>query len=281
MPHGTMPSWVPAIVGLVLVVAIGGPILERRLSRGSAPATTPSPAGAAEAGRGMPPPAELPPIRFTAVKLGPSPVSRFAFDRAVPGHVIGCEAESHDGGRTWTTTAPAAGRVPCGDPIPVPVSAPLPGPVSAWAQASDGTAYAAISEPGRRPHLRWASGTNGPWRVIATPGDVRALAADGTRIYAAADMLGRGHRDAWDWTRWPRDVAIRGVDGVGQTVVAWGTATGTSDGGYVVSRDGGVRVQAVIHGPRPTWAALDPHRPSDVLVVGEDGSLTRLQLPPG
>jgi hypothetical protein len=281
MPRGPMPAWVPAIVGLVLVVAIGGPLVERRLQGGGARAATPPSTGVAETGRVMPPPADLPPIRFTEVKLGPSPVSRFAFDRAVPGHVVGCEAESHDGGRTWTTGAAGSGRVPCGDPMPVPVSAPVPGAVSAWTQASDGTAYAAIGEPGRRPHLRWAPGVHGPWRVIATPGDVRALAADGTRIYAAAEMLGRGHHDAWDWTRWPSNVAIRGIDGVGATVVAWGTATGTEYGGYVVSRDGGVRLQGVAHGPRPRWAALDPHRPSDLLVVGEDGSLTRLQMPPG
>jgi len=281
MPRGTMPPWVPAIVGLVLVVAIGGPLVERRLNRGGAGTATPASPATADAGRGIAPPADLPPIRFTEVKLGPSPVSRFAFDRAVPGHVVGCEAESHDGGRTWTTTAATSSRGPCGDPMPVPVSAPLPGAVSAWVQASDGAAYAAISEPGRRPHLRWASGLTGPWRVIATPGDVRALAADGTRIYAAAEMLGRGQHDAWDWTRWPPNVAIRGVDGVGTTVVAWGTATGTEFGGYAVSRDGGVRLQTVACGPRPTWAALDPHRPSDLMVVGEDGSLTRLQMPPG
>jgi hypothetical protein len=280
MARGPMPAWVPAIVGLVLVVAVGAPLVERRLNSGGARATTPtSTANGADAGPTVAP-AELPPIRFTEVKLGTLPGSRFVFDRAVAGHVLACESESHDGGRTWTAAASAGERPLCGEALPVP-TAPLPGVLSAWTQGADGTAYASISEPGRRPHLVWASGQAGPWRMVPTPGDVQALAADGARIYAAAGMLGRGHHDAWDWTRWPPHVAARGVTALGATVVAWGTVTMDGRGGFVVSRDGGVRLQVVVHGPRPAWAALDPHRPSDLLVVSEDGSLARLQMSPG
>ena len=277
MARGAMPAWVPAIVGVVLVVAVGAPLVERRFDGGTTTAT-PSPAATAtDAGRAMPP-ETLPAIRFTEVKLGPSPGSRVAFDRAVAGHVLSCDSESHDGGRTWTAAAVSAGRsMLCDDPP----AAPVPGVVSAWTQASDGAAYAAVTEPGRRPHLMWAPGRDGPWRTVATPGDVRVLVADGARIYVAAEMLGRGAHESWDWTRWPPNVTVRGVTAIGPTVVGWGTVAGDSRGGYVVSRDGGVRLQLVIHGPQPLWAALDPHRPSDLLVAGEDGSLTRLVMPPG
>ena len=64
--------------------------------------------------------------------------------------------------------------------------------------------------PGRRPHLAWAPAPAGPWQQVPTPGDVRALAVDGARAYAVADMLGRGRHDSWDWTRWPPNVAVRG-----------------------------------------------------------------------
>ena len=275
MARGPMPAWVPAIVGVVLVVAVGAPLVERWLNsddrtRTAAKATAAEPGPAPSAG-------ELPPLRFTETRLGAAPGRQIVFDRALPGHVLACQSESHDGGRTWSAMAASGPGGPCGDAPP----ASWPSAVSAWTQASDGTIYATVSEPGRRPHLRWAPAVGGPWRAVATPGDVGAVAADGARVYVAAGMLGRGHQDAWDWVRWPPNVGIRGVTAVGATVVAWGSVDGDSRGGYVVSRDGGARLQLVIHAGRPAWAALDPHRPSDLLVVGDDGSLTRLRMSPG
>ena len=69
-----------------------------------------------------------------------------------------------------------------------------------------------------------------------------------------------------------------GVTAHGSTVVAWGSVTGDRRGGYVISRDGGATLQVGIHGPRPVWAALDPHRASQLLVLGDDGRLSRLSF---
>jgi hypothetical protein len=141
-----------------------------------------------------------------------------------------------------------------------------------------GGAYAAVREPGRRPHLEWAPALGGPWQRLATPGDVRALAADGDRAYAVAGMLGRGFRGTWDWTRWPANVTVAGVTARGRTVVAWGETVGDRRGGYVVSRDGGATLRLAVHGAPPAWVALDPFAPSELLVLGQDRSLTRLRI---
>ena len=80
-------------------------------------------------------------VAVTITGLGRSPVSRFAFDPAVAGRVVACDAESRDGGRSWPpleadpmrramllggpkAAPPVAGpegRILCGDAI-------LPGP---------------------------------------------------------------------------------------------------------------------------------------------------------
>ncbi len=154
----------------------------------------------------------------------------------------------------------------------------LPGSADAWATDAAGGAYAAVRRPGRRPQLVWAPTIRGPWHAVATPGDVRALTTDGERAYAVAGMLGRGSREGWDWTRWPSNVAIAGVTARGTTVVAWGEMVGDRRGGYVVSRDGGATLRLGVHGSRPAWAALDPFAPSELLVLAEDGQLTRLRI---
>jgi hypothetical protein len=181
----------------------------------------------------------------------------------------------------------AVGYTPDGAPLAVRVDRvmtpgatyALPGVASAWAMDPRGTAYASLRLPSRRPHLMWAPAIDQSWQEVPSPGEVRALAVDGDRAYAAAEMLGRGRHGTWDWTRWPAHVTVEGVTARGATVVAWGQArSGDGRGGYVVSRDGGATLQLAIHEVRPIWAALDPHRPSELLVLGDGGQLTRLRI---
>ena len=75
-----------------------------------------------------------------------------------------------------------------------------------------------------------------------------------------------------------RNFDARGVTAHGSTVVVWGREVGAARGAYLVSRDGGVTLQLGAQGPRPVWAALDPHRPSELLTVGENGQLARLRI---
>lgn len=303
-------------------------------------------------------------VAVTITGLGRSPVSRFAFDPAVAGRVVACDAESRDGGRSWPpleadpmrramllggpkAAPPVAGpegRILCGDVIlpgpngpnglgdiqaaaewtgsgwqsvGLPAAAPdgtdttldeavgydaqgqpiavradrllsstgtiaLPGRAEAFAADASGTLYAAVTSTTKRTTLMWAAGPDGPWTDVPAPGRVRALAADGGRAWAAADMLGRGTGGTWQWTRWPAVMmTIDGVAGRGDLVVAWGALSSSSyhRGVLVVSRDGGATVgYAPLERLRPVWVAIDPHAAGDVLVVGDDGTLARLSF---
>jgi hypothetical protein len=295
--------------------------------------------------------------------LGRSPVSRFAFDPAVAGRVVACEAESRDGGRTWPplevdpmrrpmllggpkAAPPVAGpegRILCGDVILPGPNGPsglgqiqpaaewtgsgwrsaglppaaadgtdttldavvgydaqgqalavradrlllssgtvaLPGRAQAFAVDGAGTFYAAVASATKRTTLMWTASPDGPWSDVPSPGRVRALAADGGRAWAVAEMLGRGTGGTWQWTRWPAMVMIDGVTGRGDFVVAWGGLSSTPyhRGVLVVSRDGGATVgYAPLERLKPVWVAIDPHAEREVLVVGDDGALARLRL---
>ena len=156
----------------------------------------------------------------------------------------------------------------------------LPGVTEAWAADGDGAIYAAIAPEGRRAQLQWAAGPTAAWQELAMPGDLRGLAADADRVWVAAGMLGRGRRDQWEWTRWPDRVRVDGVTGWGTTVVAWGERPDSGDrGALVVSRDGGATLEVRrLARLRPVWAAVDPHRPNEVLLLAEDGVLARAYL---
>jgi hypothetical protein len=296
--------------------------------------------------------------------LGRSPGRSFAFDPAVPGRVVACDAESRDGGRTWLSlepqptrramvlggakaAPPAAGpegRILCGDLIlptgggaasgldEIQIAAewtgsawrtaglaaapegaettlveavlydphgevlavrgdrlhtgaeavPLPGRVEAFALDAAGRMYASIGTATRRTTLMWAAGPDLAWTEIPSPGPVRALVADGARTWAAADMLGRGSGEKWEWTRWPGQMTIDGIAARGDLVAAWGAAPyyGTHHGGLLaVSRDGGATLRyAQLERLRPTWIALDPHRIGEMLARGHDGTLSRIRL---
>jgi hypothetical protein len=168
------------------------------------------------------------------------------------------------GDRVWTSSGEAL----------------LPGTAEAWAIAGDGTFYAALAPDGRRARAMWAANLASGWQALPVPGDLRGLAADGHRVWIAAGMLGRGHHDQWAWTRWPEGVRIDGVTGRGTTVVAWGERSrGAGRGVLVVSRDGGATLELRgLDGMRPTWAAVDPFRPEDVLILGADGAMARARI---
>jgi hypothetical protein len=311
-----------------------------------------------------PPAAAAPPapqrVEVAIEPLGRSPVRSFAFDPAVVGRVVACDAESRDGGRTWPPLEPdparralllggsqaappaagADGRILCADVIPpsggaaasgldaIEVAAEwtgsawrtanlaagpdgaettlaeavlydadgevvavrgdrlltaagaiaLPGRADAFAVDAAGRLYASIETAVRRPALMWAAGRDGDWAEVPSPGPVRALASDGTRTWAAADMLGRGTGAAWEWTRWPGQMTADGVAARGDLVVAWGTAR-FGGGRLAVSRDGGVTLRyAHLERLKPAWIALDPHHAGELLVLGHDRSLARIRL---
>ena len=287
--QGQMPAWVPAIIGAVLVVSVGAVWLERAAGRRGAGTASPStasgpsprPGASVDTRAGS---AGLAPLRLRETVLGMPGVPRFAFDPEVRGRVVACDRESRDGGRTWTpldaVDDPSCGDVALADAGGAWQSAQAsrpPGPVTAWAADRDGALYASIEEAGRRPHL-FRAPSSGAWEEVPTPGDVRALAADGGRAYAVAEMFGRASDGAWEWTRWPAQLDARGVTAHGSTVVVWGREVGAARGAYLVSRDGGVTLQLGAQGPRPVWAALDPHQPSELLTVGENGQLARLRI---
>jgi hypothetical protein len=295
--------------------------------------------------------------------LGRSPVARFAFDAAVAGRVVACDAVSIDGGRTWPpleqnpvrramllggprAAAPAAGpdgRILCGDVIlpradgptgldeiqiaaewtgsswqpaglsvaaasgdpqlnamvgydaegqPIAVrgdrlhtatgEAALPGRAEAFAMDAGGALYAAISPAGRRSTLMWTPEPGTPWAEVPAPGPVRALATDGRRAWAIADMLGRGTGATWAWTRWPTEIVPLGVAARGDVVVVWGGpkyANSYSRGVLLISRDGGATLAyASLERVRPTWVALDPHHANELLVMGDDQTLSRIRF---
>ncbi len=139
-PEGaTLPVWVPVVLGLLLVGAVGLPFIVRLREDARGPhgavamvATSATPTQSALARPAVPPA-----LHVSAESLGAPQVSRFAFDPAVPGRVVACGRESRDGGRTWTGSdveasewallvgermgAPAVpgrgGRILCGDVI--------------------------------------------------------------------------------------------------------------------------------------------------------------------
>jgi hypothetical protein len=156
----------------------------------------------------------------------------------------------------------------------------LPGAVTAWATHHAGAVHAVVAAHGRRARLLWADAPQAGWGDVPTPGDLRAMATDGDQVWVAAGMLGRGRRDAWQWTRWPEGVRVDGVAGWGQTVVAWGERPDRDDrGALVVSRDGGATLELRrIERLQPIWGAVDPHSPGDVLLLGEDGTIARVRL---
>jgi hypothetical protein len=157
-------------------------------------------------------------------------------------------------------------------------STEFPGTAEAWAMDAGGVAYASIATPSRRARLMW--GADGAWSDVPAPGEVRALAVDGERVWVAAGMLGRGARGQWDWTRWPRQVRIDGLTARGTTVIGWGTPTsGFARGVLVVSRDGGATLQlAPLDRIRPVWVAIDPHAPSELLVLDDAGTVSRVRM---
>lgn len=322
---------------------------------GRAPGASAAPAAPAPAAK---------PVRVDAriEGLGRSPVGRFAFDPAVPGRVVACDAVSADGGRTWPPleadplrrpmllggpkAAPPApgpeGRILCGDVIlprqegasgldDIQVAAEwtgtawqsaglsvaaagetelnelvgydaqgqplavrggnirtasgaigLPGRAHAFAVDAGGGLYASVSPAGRRSVLAWTPEPGTPWTEVPAPGPVRALAADGRRAWAAADMLGRGTGVTWAWTRFPVPMTADGVTGRGDVVVVWGGPKyggGFARGMLLVSRDGGATLGYLpLERIRPVWAAIDPHKTSELLVLADDGTLSRITL---
>ena len=158
----------------------------------------------------------------------------------------------------------------------------LPGRAEVFALDGEGRMYASIATATRRSMLMWSAGPDLAWAEIPLPGPVRALVADGARAWAAADMLGRGSGETWEWTRWPGPMTVDGIAARGDLVVAWGPAPyyGTHQGGLLaVSRDGGATLRVThMERLRPTWIALDPHRIGELLVLGHDGSLSRIRL---
>jgi hypothetical protein len=299
MAGSQMPAWVPAVMGVVLAVSAGAVWLDRQHAHRAEPTstrtttTTPGASLRPPAGGDLTStPAGLTRVGLRETTLGTPRVSRFAFDRVIPDRVVSCGMESRDGGQNWNPLAPVArpGAIDgigtaCGDDVVADPGGALgsasgrpAGPVLVWAAERDGALYASIQEEGRRPHL-FQLLAPGPWEEVPTPGDVRALAADSIRAYAVADMFGRRASDgSWTWTRWPPTLLPRGVTAFGATVVVWGDAPGPTTGVYLVSRDGGATFLFGAQGPRPLWAALDPHAPSDILVAGEDGRMSRLRI---
>ena len=156
----------------------------------------------------------------------------------------------------------------------------LPGRAQAWAADRTGVVYASLAEGSRRPRLAWADADLGQWHAVPVPGEPRAIAAAGERAWVAAEMLGRGSRDAWDWTPWPPGMRVDGLTVHGETVVAWGTRElGAHRGALAISRDGGATLAVGgIERLRVIWAAFDPHHPSELLVLGEDGTLARARI---
>ena len=156
----------------------------------------------------------------------------------------------------------------------------LPGRADAFAMDAGGALYAAVAPAGRRPVLAWAPDAGSPWTEVPSPGPVKALAADGRRAWAVADMLGRGAGAAWAWTRWPVEMTADGVTGRGDVVVVWGAPKyggGFSRGKLAVSRDGGATLSYVtLERIRPAWVAIDPHHANELLVLGDDRTLSRI-----
>jgi hypothetical protein len=156
----------------------------------------------------------------------------------------------------------------------------LPGRAQAFAIDGAGALYASLARDAQRPALMWTADSGTPWTEIPAPGPVRAIAVDGTRVWAVADMLGRGSGATWAWTRWPMEMTADGVTGRGDVVVVWGGPKyggGSLRGVLLVSRDGGATLGYLpLKDIRPTWVALDPHHTNQVLVVGEDRTLSRV-----
>ena len=156
----------------------------------------------------------------------------------------------------------------------------LPGRAQAFAIDRTGGLYASIARDTRRPALMWTPDAATAWTEIPAPGPVRALAADGTRAWAVADMLGRGTGATWAWTRWPVEMTGAGVTGRGDVVVVWGGPKyggGSLRGVLLVSRDGGATLGYLpLKEIQPAWVALDPHHANEVLVVGDDRTLSRI-----
>jgi hypothetical protein len=156
----------------------------------------------------------------------------------------------------------------------------LPGRAHVWAVDGAGVVYASLAAGTRRPRVAWSDGELGEWHALPTPGEAQAIATAGERAWIAAEMLGRGRRDRWEWTPWPPRMRPEGLTVHGETVVAWGTREGAATpGSLAVSRDGGATLAtAGIDRLRVIWAALDPHHPSELLVMGDDGTLARARI---
>jgi hypothetical protein len=158
----------------------------------------------------------------------------------------------------------------------------LPGRVDAFAVAADGALYGAIAPAGRRTALMWTPDPATAWTEVPSPGPVKVLAADGARVWAVADMLGRGTGAAWAWTRWPIEIVPQGVTGRGDVVVVWGGpkySNAYSRGILLISRDGGATLSYVsLERIRPTWVAIDPHWTNELLVIGDDQTLSRIRF---
>jgi hypothetical protein len=270
---GGLPPWVVGVLAVLLVGVAAAPLLRSggwggtasRPGRADAPA---APAATAAQPAGVRP-EELPPITLRIDPVSPAPVERVAFDPAIPDRVVGRTYESLDGGRTWARlpgTATPAGAGATSEATIVRV------------EDRAGTVYASQAAPFRRPHLMWSAASDGTWQTVPTPGDVRALATDGDRVYAVAEMLGRGRQGAWDWTRWPSHVKPDGVAAHGSLVVAWGSVASSHDGALVVSRDGGATLQVAGMKRPPAWVAIDPHHADELLVVSEDGAAARVRI---
>ena len=76
----------------------------------------------------------------------------------------------------------------------------------------------------------------------------------------------------------PERIAISG-----DTVVAWGRVYPSAyyPGALAISRDGGATVRYAVLEKVPTWAALDPHHPGELLAVVEgrdERDLLRLKI---
>lgn len=157
----------------------------------------------------------------------------------------------------------------------------LPGKAEAFAVDAGGALYASVAPAGRRTVLAWAPEPGTPWTEVPSPGPVKALVADGRRAWAVADMLGRGAGATWAWTRFPIQMSADGVTGRGDVVVVWGAPRYAASfrGTLAVSRDGGATLGYLpLERIRPVWAAIDPHKTNEVLVVGDDRTLSRIRF---
>jgi hypothetical protein len=197
-----MSSRAPSIAILVALVATFWGLVVHgrgdivRYVEGSLPAAPPS----AELSSGGARADTLVPLKISVTALGVPPVPKFAFDPAVADRVVGCNAVSVDGGRTWPALMAGAvvrpmilgglhavapvpgpdGRFLCGDMILPGRHVPAAGqgdvhPATEW----DGQAFTAAGLP---PATSDFATQPVPTSRVAYAPDGRAIAARGREL---------------------------------------------------------------------------------------------------